>query len=348
MDKVFIAGGGTGGHFYPALALATKMKEKGYDVVYIGTTAGIEAVKDFPPGKKILYDMFGVRGKSFTKRIKGILSLLKTTYKVYRVIKKERPKFAVCFGGYASLPLGLASFLSSTKLYIHEQNSIPSYTNLMLSKFARMVFITFDYSKKFFNQDKTFLTGLPMRENIVKQALGFQPKDKVRDVLVLGGSQGAKGINEVVIKVAEHYPDITFHIILGKTKIDTDIPKNVKTYQYIDDMEKIYMETDIAISRAGSSVVNELLAFGKYAIYIPYPYAASNHQYFNVKYLKDLQLSDLIEEKDLSEDTLKQALDRALTLNLPQICSKIKKLSITDATHKILKLIEEDIYAKDR
>lgn len=343
MVKVFIAGGGTGGHFYPALSIAKKFKDAGFEVIYVGTSNGIEAKKDFPYGKKYLFDIHGIRGRGFFGKIKGAYKLALTTFKVYKMIIKEKPVLAFCFGGYASFPLGIASLLTSTPLFIHEQNSIPSYTNLILSKFARKIFITFDSSGKYFNQKKVILSGMPIREEIVNWAKGAKQNKYVKKIAILGGSQGAKRLNNITIEIAKRFPDIQFFIVKGKTDIEADIPQNVIVYEYVDDIHKLFIESDIVISRAGSGVVNELMIFGKYAIYIPYPHAASNHQYYNVKFLNDAGLSKVILEKDLTQENLEMAIKEAMNLDLEEISNKIKLLSITDAADRILKTVMEEV-----
>lgn len=343
MDKVFVSGGGTGGHFYPALSVSKVLKQEGLEVVFIGTENGIEAKKELPFGKRILFKTKGVRGKSIFEKIKAIFSLLLTTLKVYKIIKKEKPKFCICFGGYASLPLGLASFLTSTPLYIHEQNSVPSYTNLILSKFAKRVFITFKHSLNYFPKEKTILTGLPMREEIVETAKECKPPESIREILVVGGSQGSRRISETILKVAEELPELTFHIVKGKTDLHQKIPENVRVYTYIDDIHRFYRDVDVVVSRAGSGVVNELLACGRFAVYIPYPYAASNHQYYNAKFLKEEGISEVIEEKDLTPQRLKKALEDISGLDLKEISRRLKAYARLDGSKNIVNTIKEEL-----
>lgn len=343
MAKIFIAGGGTGGHFYPALSVAKKFKDAGFEVIYIGTLNGIEAKKDFPYGEKHLFDIHGIRGRGIFSKILGTYKLILTTFNVYKMILKEKPVLSFCFGGYTSLPLGFASLLSSTPLFIHEQNSVPSYTNLILSKFAKKIFITFSYSAKYFNKKKTVLSGMPIREEIIKYAQISSQNKVVKKIAVLGGSQGAKRLNQIALEVARKFPNIQFLIIKGKADIDTVVPQNVTIFDYVDDIQKIYMDCDIVISRAGSGVVNELLAFGKYAIYVPYPYAASNHQYYNVKFLEEAGLSKIILEKDLTAESLELAITEALNIDLEEISKKIRDFAITDATDTIFKTVMEEI-----
>ena len=343
MKKVFISGGGTGGHFYPALSVAENLKEKGFNITYIGTTNGIESKKDFPADEKILYPMRAVRGKSIIGKIQGVFSLLSTTFKVYKQIKKEKPDFSICFGGYTSIPLGLASFLARVPLYIHEQNSIPSYSNKILSYFAKKVFITFELTAKYFDRKKTVLTGMPLRKNIIERAKNYVYKpNQTKTVLVVGGSQGAKKLSESIISLASEMKDIKFILIKGKWQVEVPNLENLTVYEYVDNMEDLYTSADVVISRSGSSSVNEILCFGKYAIFVPFPYAASNHQYYNVKWLKDLGLCELIEEKDLSKEVLKRALEDTFNKDLESLSKKIKEYAIFDSDEKIVENILND------
>lgn len=341
---VFISGGGTGGHYYPALVVAQALKEKGYKIVYIGTDKGIEAKKGFFVADELfLFQMKAVRGKNLIGKIQGVVSLLKTTFKVINLIKKEKPSFSICFGGYTSFPLGVASFLTKTPLYIHEQNSIPSYTNRILSFFAKKIFITFDYSKKFFNPKKTYLVGMPLRKSIIEKAKSYTyiPKDK-KTVLVIGGSQGSKRLSELTINLAKDMSDINFILIKGKWEIQNPDLPNLTIYEYYENMEDLYTVADIVISRSGSGTVNEVLTFGKYAIFIPYPYAASNHQYYNVKWLYDLGLCEIIEEKDLDKLLLQKSINESFNKNTQQIHQKIKSLQLNNPVEKIIGEIEKD------
>ncbi|MGC8942046.1 MAG: undecaprenyldiphospho-muramoylpentapeptide beta-N-acetylglucosaminyltransferase [Sulfurihydrogenibium sp.] len=342
MKTVFISGGGTGGHYYPALAVAEAFKEKGYKVVYIGTTVGIEAKKGFPAADNTyLFEMKAVRGKSFLGKIEGILSLIKTTFKVIKLIKKENPSFSICFGGYTSFPLGVASFLTRKDLYIHEQNSIPSYTNRVLSIFAKKVFITFDYSKKFFNNKKTYHVGLPLRKSIIERAKTYTYKPKERKtVLIFGGSQGSKKLSEIAIEMAKSMPDKDFILIKGKWDLNVPNLPNLTVYDYYDKMEELYEVADVVVSRSGSGTVNEVLAFGKYAIFIPYPYAASNHQYYNVKWLYDLGFCDILEEKEVSDERIIKVIQNISDNKLVYLHVSLRNYARLSAVEEILSNIE--------
>ena len=310
---VFVSGGGTGGHYYPAMAVSQKLQKENYNVIYIGTKNGIEAKKDFPYGEKILFEMGGLRGKSLIQTLKNFKNLIKSTLKTIKLMKKEKPQLSICFGGYTSVPLGISSFLLNVPLYIHEQNSIPSFTNRILGKFAKKIFITFPESKKYFKNSKIVESGLPIRESL-KENLNLTKEEARKKleidkdkfvVLVFGGSQGARKLGELTVSLAKDLKEIYFILLTGKNFKTEEKLENLKTVEYTEEMHIFYKAADLVISRAGAGTVYELMAFNKYSIYVPFPYAASNHQYWNVKWLKDLGLSDLIEEKDLNQEIVK-------------------------------------------
>ncbi|GAB6072355.1 undecaprenyldiphospho-muramoylpentapeptide beta-N-acetylglucosaminyltransferase [Venenivibrio stagnispumantis] len=332
---VFISGGGTGGHFYPALAVAQQFHKNGYKVVFIGTKNGIEKEKDFPYGEKILLDTKGVRGKSFINAVKGIFSLLKATYFIIRLIKKEKPDYSISFGGYVSLPLGIASFLTKTPLYIHEQNSIPSYTNIILSKFSKKIFITFEITKKYFKN--AIHCGLPLREKIKQQInlskeearkiIGINKDEKV--IFVIGGSQGAKKLISITTELAKQLKDFKFILITGKHNIE-EKPENLIDIKYTEDVGLYLRACDLVISRAGASTVNEIMASGRYAIYIPFPYAVSDHQYYNVKWLKELNLAEILREEEIDIQKLKNTVEKSININVEKELKSLVKLDTAE------------------
>ncbi len=328
--KFFISGGGTGGHFYPALSVAEKFHKEQFEPVLIGAKKGIEGKKDFPFGEKKLFDMDYVVGKSFINKMKSSYLLMESVFKIISEIKKEKPLFSICFGGYTSLPLGIASAITRTPLYIHEQNSYPSNTNILLSKLAKKVFITFPFTQKL-NGKNVIHTGIPIRESVLNKI--NLSREKAREILnipdkkhilVIGGSQGAKKLNETTIKLAENMPEYFFTLIYGKRELPENIPENLKAIPFSDDVGTLYSSSDFIISRAGSGTINELMAFGKYALYVPYPYAASNHQYFNAKWLKDKGLSDIVLDSELTPQVAKEKINQYF-LKSEEEKEKIKK-----------------------
>ena len=349
--KVFVAGGGTGGHFYPAHAVSEELKKRGCQVYYFGTDRGIEAKQEFPSDRKFLFPISGVRGKNLIKAFFSSIELLKTSIQIAKIIKKEKPDFCICFGGYASLPLGIASVITGTPLFIHEQNSIPSYTNRLLSKFARKIFITFDYSKKYFSEEKTVLTGLPIRKSVIDDL--SLPKEKAREkvgidnrpaVLVFGGSQGSKKLSEIALKIAEQMPQIQFILIGGKHFEKPErIPENLIFYSYFNRMGLLYSACDFIISRSGASSTYEIITAGKFALFVPYPYAVSDHQYYNVKWLEEKGLCIIIRENKLDTQELKNIILNALSEDKGE---EIKKIAVKNPQKVLIDRILDEINKK--
>ncbi len=336
--KFFIAGGGTGGHFYPALAVAEELKKRGAKIYYFGTEKGIESKKDFPSEKKFLYNITGVRGKNSLHAVLSGYKLLRTSLSIAKIVKKEKPDAVLCFGGYTSVPLGLAAVMTGVPLFIHEQNSVPSYANLFLSKFAKKIFLTFDYSKKFFSEKKAVVTGLPVRKQIkddineektiARKKLGL--KDK-KTVLIFGGSQGSKRLSQIGFELAKNLRDIQFIVIGGKHyQKPSHIPENSYYFEYIDRIGLAYASSDIVISRSGASSTYEIMLSGKFAIFVPYPYAASDHQFFNVFWLEEKGLCKVIRESDLSVENIIPVL-KSEELPLKKIEKGLKNLSVYDS-----------------
>ncbi len=352
MRSVAVSGGGTGGHFYPAFSLSKFLYEKGYKVNFFGSKRGIESKKKFPYGEKYLFDISGIRGKGISKKILSSTSLLKSAFQIRNILKEIKPEFSICFGGYASLPLGIASILENIPLFLHEQNSIPSYTNKILSYFSKKIFITFDFSKRFFPQEKVIHTGMPIRATL-KERLKIKKEEarKIlnipvsrKTVLVFGGSQGARKLTEIAINVSKKNPEIQFLIITGKNSYVKNPPENVKVFEYFEDMGLLYRASDLVVSRSGAGTVSELILFGKPAIFIPYPYAASNHQYYNVKWLEEMDLSIVIQEKDLTEESLEDAIFSMFEEDIEMKERLIKDLSIDNAEERIYSCIINEIY----
>ncbi len=326
------------------------MFSKGYEVIFIGAKAGIESEREFTYGKKILVDITGIRGKSIYKKVVSSGKLLKSTLHVVELIKTYKPKFSLVFGGYTSVPLGLASYITGTPLFVHEQNSIPSYTNVLLSKFARKIFYTFDYTEKYFKKN-TVKSGMPLRKTLkrrlnltkeeARKLIGIDSKDKL--VLIFGGSQGARIFGDVLGVLSKEMKDIKFILIKGKNVSTNFKESNVITFDYYEDIGILYKASDIVISRAGAGTVSELVAFGKYAIYVPYKFAASNHQYYNSLWLKEHNLANIIEEDRLSIELLRSEIEEAFKKDLISLEREISSKAILNSEEIILKEIEDVI-----
>lgn len=297
-----IVTGGTGGHIFPAIAIAQELKLRNlkYKILVIGPKIWTKAFEE-------------LNVKIYSKYDK--LSLFFHTLRVFKSVVSEKKIIAT--GSYASFPVLFWAWLFRKPYYLIEGNVIPGRVIRLFSSGAKAVFVAFEESKKYFKKkDNVIVMGFPIRnfneisKKEAREILKIQPNAKV--VLVIGGSQGSRKINRLVIKVAEKLSNYEFILIAGKDSEklwdEFYIPRNVKVFDFFEDMSVPYMACDIAISRAGISAIFELLYFKIPAIYIPYPKAKDNHQFFNAKAVADKKLGMLIKEKDLDLNVLKEAI----------------------------------------
>ncbi|GAB6078787.1 undecaprenyldiphospho-muramoylpentapeptide beta-N-acetylglucosaminyltransferase [Hydrogenobaculum acidophilum] len=353
MEKTFlVSGGGTGGHFFPALSFLRLLKEKNLESIYIGSSYGIEKrLQEDIPVKKIFLDTKGFVGKSFKDKLKSLYLMAKSVYTLNAFVKSDF--LSVVFGGYASLPVGILSALKRKPLFIHEQNAIPSLTNRLFSRKAELSFTTFYYTSKFF--ENPLRVGMPLREEF----LGFYDKKLLQKefdikspcVLVMGGSQGAKVLNDIAI---EFFKKTQFNgvIITGDKHFDEvyNALKNlnqVKVFSFFKEIYKLMRACDVAISRSGASTVYEMATIGLPAVFVPYPYAAYNHQYYNALEIKDLGGAKVLEQKDLNLQNLIEAIEDILknlgsySKNISSFCIKNEKNDIILPQEIMLKKVLE-------
>jgi len=353
MEKTFlISGGGTGGHFFPALSFLRLLKEKKLKSIYIGSSYGIEKrLQDDIPVQKIFLDTKGFVGKSYKDKLKSLYLMAKSVYTLNAFINYDF--LSVVFGGYASLPVGILSTLKRKHLFIHEQNTIPSLTNRLLSKKSTLSFTTFYYTSKFF--ENPLRVGMPLREEF----LGFYDKKELQKefglespcILVMGGSQGAKALNDTAVELFQK-TNFNGVIITGDKHFDEVYNalkslKRVKVFPFFKEMYKLMKACDVAVSRSGASTVYEMASVGLPAVFVPYPYAFHNHQYYNALEIKDLGGAKLLEQKDLTLQNLIEALEDILknlesySKNISSFCIKNEKNGIMLPQEIMLKKVLE-------
>ncbi|MFN3813133.1 MAG: undecaprenyldiphospho-muramoylpentapeptide beta-N-acetylglucosaminyltransferase [Aquificaceae bacterium] len=323
--KFFISGGGTGGHFFPALALIDCMMEKNMDVWFVGSKRGIEyGIKGQIPCPSMFLDVHPFVGMSLFKKARAILSLSVGTLKLIGNVKGAVG--GVAFGGYASLSVGLALSIRGKRLYLHEQNSIPSFTNILLSKFSKKVFITFEHSRKFFPKEKVVKTGLQVRKDVLKhlslskeearERLGLEGNNTT--VLVMGGSQGAKFLNDLAMEFFQHFPVQGIHITGNKDYARVEsyyAEKNlpVRVLPFTHQMGIVYRACDISISRAGAGTITELSLFGVPSLLIPYPFSARDHQFYNAKEIEELGGGRVMVQEEVSLEKVIKTVEYIMT-----------------------------------
>ena len=324
--KVIMTGGGTGGHIYPAIAIADKIKRKHPDaeILFIGTQRGME--KDLVPkgGYPIKFiTVSGFNRKKLWKNFKTALDLAKGNRQAKKIIEEFKPDLVIGTGGYVCGPVVRAAFKKGIKTFIHEQNAFPGVTNKLLEKYVDKVFVSFAESKKYFkDQSKLVVTGNPIRKSFLtcgmgnsREKLGIKPNEFV--LLCFGGSLGAGKINNAMIPVLETLnglSDARLYFITGRNYYDKvmtslkekgiELSDNIKVLEYVDNMHEYLSASDLVISRAGALTVSEITACGKAAILIPSPNVTGNHQYFNAKVVADQGGAVILEEKDMTDEKL--------------------------------------------
>jgi UDP-N-acetylglucosamine--N-acetylmuramyl-(pentapeptide) pyrophosphoryl-undecaprenol N-acetylglucosamine transferase len=330
--RVIIAGGGTGGHLFPGLAVAEEFRNRDAqtEVIFVGTEFGIEARVVPREGYPIRFlRAEGLVGKSVFRKIRAMVKVLFSIVDSYRIIKTVSPDIVIGVGGYASGAIMLVAFLMSMPAMILEQNSIPGLTNKILGRFINTVCITYQESISYFQNSKAFLTGNPVRMQVLKGSVEsayklFSLEKGLFTVFAFGGSSGARSINMTMVDALNYMPDLRDKIqFLHQTGLqdyeairDAYRKAGVKgtITPFIYQMGEAYAVADIVISRAGATTLAELTALGKPAILIPYPYAAGNHQELNARKLFEMGAAKMMLDRELKGETLAENI-RELYMN---------------------------------
>ena len=319
VKRVMVLAGGTGGHVFPALAVAQHLLSEGHQVSWIGTQKGIEwrILPNHPDIKTNWLGVTGLRGKGLSQKIKAPWMLLKALFQSVRVLLKEKPNVVLGMGGFVSGPAGLAAWMLRIPLVLHEQNRIPGTTNRMLSRLAVQVMQAFDGT--FPNQIKPLTVGNPLRDEIARLSTHNKHYDPGRAlrILIVGGSLGAKVLNEIV---PEALSKLNFGLEVVHQTGTLMLEETEKRYEtfnvsaevkpFLDDIAKSYLWADIAICRAGAMTVSELAIFGLPALLIPYPFAIDDHQTANAKYLADKGAAYLLPQSEFDSESLASVLRR--------------------------------------
>ncbi len=347
---IIIMAGGTGGHIFPALAVAHALQDEGYIVSWLGTQAGMEAkiLAKHPEIPIDFIEIQNLRGKGLKRHLLMPFKLAKALFQARRIIKKRQAQFILGFGGYVSGPGALAAKSLGIPLMIHEQNAIPGLTNRILSKWAKIVFMGFPNA--FPDLAKALYIGNPIRADLLPlQHESYQVHTPLR-LLVIGGSQGAQIFNQVIPEALALLPEAQrpqiWHQCGAKNQEDTTLRYGTqhvaaKVTEFIEEMNLAYLWADLILCRAGALTVAELAIIGKPAIFVPLPYAADNHQYYNAKVPTDQGASVLIPQAELTPETLKALLEKIQLdpAQLTQMSAKMRTLSQAEATQKLVQAL---------
>ena len=362
-SRYIIAGGGTGGHIFPAIAIADGLKQHQPDceILFVGASGRMEMEKVPQVGYKIVgLEVVGLQRSLTPKNLLFPFKLLKSLFQAFSVIRNFKPDACIGVGGYASGPVLFIAALLGKKIFIQEQNSYPGITNKILSKFAKKIFVAYDNLDVFFNANKIILTGNPVRKDITavlpakQDALSyFNLKEHKKTILIIGGSLGARTINESIEKNIELFNQNNIQLLwqTGKIYYDNIIERtkdkdlsDVKIHQFIKEMNMAYSAADLMISRAGALSISELCIIGKPTILIPSPNVSEDHQTKNAMALVNKSAAILIKDIEAKDKLGNVVLDLMNDNNkLKELSNNIKTLAKTNAANEIVKYITNEI-----
>lgn len=353
--RVLIAAGGTGGHVFPALAVAQELRRRGWHTEWVGSDRGLEA--RVIPGSEIglhILRFSGLRGKGAAAWFSLPFRLLSALRDARAIVMRARPQVVVAFGGYVTFPVGLIARLRHIPLCVHEQNAVMGTANRWLAIFARCVMVSFPKTR--FAPASARVTGNPVRQSITglaDPAQRYEQRSGAYRILVVGGSLGARALNglvpEAVAQAAKSR--ITFEV---RHQCGTQELADVKMrYQtlglraecspFIDDIQEAYGWADLLICRAGASTVTEVACAGIATLFVPLPSAIDDHQTANARYLADQEAAWLMPQSSLTKERLGEFL---ATLNrdvLRMRAQKARSLAMTGATARVADLVTETL-----
>lgn len=347
--KLIITGGGTGGHVYPALAVARELlgRRPDHEVLFVGAKRGLETKLAPRAGYRIeTLNVTGLKGRGAAARARSLFLLAGALFRSLGIIRRHRPDVVLGVGGYASGPMGLATALSGRPLAIAEQNSVPGMTNRWLGKFAKKVFVSFPGSEKAFPEGKAAVTGNPA----LPEFFDAQEK-KVGDtlnVLVIGGSQGAVSINNAMAQAAPLLDKVAEKINIVHQTGERDLEMMRTIYKnsrfgweagaFFHDMPKRMAEADLVISRAGAGAIFEICASGRASALVPFPHAADDHQTKNAQALEQRGAAIVIDDAALDGKAVAGLVGRFLDApgRLEEMGRKARRMAKPDAAAKIV------------
>ncbi len=347
---ILISAGGTGGHIFPALCVAKKLLSD-YDVVWVGAKSGIEE-SIIPKNNIPLYsvNISGLRNKGGVRKVIMPFMLLRAFFECLKIILKTRPDVIVGFGGYATFPICFVGVMLRVPVIIHEQNSIAGLTNKILSRIVTKVLVAYN---GVLSSKNTVVTGNPVRDEINNlDAPEARYKDRVGRLrlLVVGGSLGAKKLNETMPEVCALLPnlDLVVHQV-GRGDVDLvskhyqELGIKAEVHTFIEDMAQAYGMADLIICRSGASTVGEIMSAGVAAIFVPYPYAVDDHQRYNVEELVKSGASFMVLQDDISAGLLVSIIKSLNRVECLKMAKLTRGFAIPDSTDRIITVIKKYI-----
>lgn len=353
MIKLMIAGGGTGGHIFPALAIANAIKklQPQAEILFVGAKGKMEMQKVPQAGFKIEgLDIAGYNRSSLIKNISLPFKLIKSFRQVKKIINLFKPDAVVGVGGYSSFPVLKSAQRRGILTFIHESNSFAGKSNILLGKKATKIFVASDGMEKFFSAEKIIITGNPVRNSIAQSNTtrqdaisSFGLDGNKKTVLVVGGSLGAKSINEVIALHLQEFRELDLQVIwqtgtaTASAYIQRGKPwKNVWVNDFINEMDKAYAAADVVISRAGAMAVTELCVAGKAVVFVPFPHAAEDHQTVNAQHLVNKNAALIVKDSKVQTKLFSTTVDLIMNEQLQvTLKANIKNLAVMNADERI-------------
>ncbi len=355
MPCLLVMAGGTGGHIMPGLAVAQALRERGWNVAWLGNPSGMEArivpARDIP-----LYPLHftGVRGKGLATMLRLPLALASACREASRQLRAVRPDVVLGMGGYVAFPGGLMAAMRGIPLVLHEQNAVAGMTNRVLACFARRVLNGFPGALK------GIVTGNPVREEMCRVAppqVRFQGREGPLRLLVVGGSLGAQALNEVVPQAlqllrerGQEVPQVLHQAgeahLPGLRRAYEDAGVAAECRAFIDDMADAYATADLVICRAGAMTVAEISVVGAAALFVPFPHAVDDHQTRNARFLADAGAGWLQQQRDLTPEWLADWLSRRTRAEVAEIATRARERGEPGATQRIADICAELVQGK--
>ena len=354
--RVIISGGGTGGHIFPALAIAGEIRRRfpESEILFVGAAGRMEMEKVPAAGFRITgLPVMGFPRKPGINTLKFLVRLLQSMIMARRIIREFKPDLAIGVGGYASGPLLRAATAKNIPALIQEQNSYAGITNKLLGKKVQSICVAYDGMERFFPKHKIIITGNPVRQNLLnitaskEEALAhFNIPSGKKVVLITGGSLGARSINNAILKNLDLLKESGVHFIWQTgsfyyeemvAKTSDNMPYNLQIHKFLNNMEMAYMAADAVISRAGAGTISELCLVGKPAILVPSPNVSEDHQTRNAMALAGKNAAMLIKDNNIENELIGETISLiADPERMARLADNIKKLALPDATSRIV------------
>jgi len=350
--RFLMAGGGTGGHVLPSLAVAELLRRRGHEVFFVGTREGLEARLAPAAGFPIEWIRIGgLKRVGLARTLRTLWQLPAATWRVWRLLGERRPAAIFSLGGYAAGPVMLAAWLRRLPMVLMEPNAMPGVTNRWMGRLAARALISFEEAARYFPPGKAELTGLPVRSEFF--ALPPKPREATLTVLITGGSQGSQRLNRAARESWPLLREAPFPVRLIHQTGPSSHPDMAAAFQrsglagevvpFIDDMPAAFAAADLVVCRSGAGAVAELAAAGKPALLVPFPYAADNHQWRNAEALARAGAARLVPDAEFTGERLFEEV-RALAAEpgaLERMGAAARRLARPGAAQRAAELLEQ-------